>query len=539
MLFLPFLVGILTPLANAALTYKGVDWSSTLMLENSGKSFKTSPGTTEAFETILKSSGVNTVRQRLWVNPSNGNYNLAYNIKLAQRAAAANLSVYLDIHFSDTWADPSHQTLPSGWPTDIDDLAWKVYNYTLSVCNSFQSASAPLAMISIGNEITAGMLWPLGKTANASNLARLLHSASAGIKESTFTTKPKIMIHTDNGWNWSTQSWFYKLILGAGPLTSSDFDMIGLSYYPFYSSSATLASLKTSLNNLASGYEKEIVIAETDWPVSCPSPAYAFPSDTSSIPKSVAGQTTWMKDVAAVVAGVGSSLGVGLFYWEPGWVGNANLGSSCADNLMVDSSFVARSIIPTLWSLEDNIISLFDQTIFITTLTEIMKFINSASGLAFLRSVSSVVASPENASVGTSTTPTVPHMVGVMEYNGTIHGIPHSGNGTFQEIYHEFTKLHPDTTVNGTSIRDRIALKPRNKASNYRLPFQAAVSVRANVLTLANNYGIDPSCAYLATYATYITTTCQGDSGGACGQSFDKDKYNIIVREDLDCTNWW
>jgi len=109
MFFLPLLLSVLPPFACAALTYKGVDWSSTLMLENSGKSFKTTSGTTEPFETILRASGVNTVRQRLWVNPADGNYNLAYNVKLAQRAKAAGLEVYLDMHFSDTWADPSHQ----------------------------------------------------------------------------------------------------------------------------------------------------------------------------------------------------------------------------------------------------------------------------------------------------------------------------------------------------------------------------------------------------------------------------------------------
>lgn len=81
------------------------------MLEASGKSFKTTSGTAEAFETILKSSGVNTVRQRLWVNPSDGVYNLDYNVKLAKRAKAAGLNIYLDMHFSDTWADPTHQVL--------------------------------------------------------------------------------------------------------------------------------------------------------------------------------------------------------------------------------------------------------------------------------------------------------------------------------------------------------------------------------------------------------------------------------------------
>jgi arabinogalactan endo-1,4-beta-galactosidase len=97
----------------ASLTYKGVDWSSLLIEEAAGYTYKTTAGTVEPLETILKASGVNTVRQRLWVNPSTGYYNLAYNLKLAARAKAAGLNVYLDMHFSDTWADPGHQVLLS------------------------------------------------------------------------------------------------------------------------------------------------------------------------------------------------------------------------------------------------------------------------------------------------------------------------------------------------------------------------------------------------------------------------------------------
>lgn len=92
---------------------------------------------------------------------------------------------------------------------------------------------------------------------------------------------------------------------------------------------------------MASTWGKEIVVAETDWPESCPDPAYAFPSDTNSIPFSAAGQTTWVENVAAIVAGVGG--GSGLFYWEPAWINNAGLGSSCADNLMFSQMGVARS----------------------------------------------------------------------------------------------------------------------------------------------------------------------------------------------------
>ncbi|PMD57552.1 glycoside hydrolase family 53 protein [Hyaloscypha bicolor E] len=324
---------------HCSLTYKGVDWSSLLIEEAAGYSYKS--GTTQPLETILKSSGVNTVRQRLWVNPTGGTCNLDYNIKLAKRAKAAGLGIYLDLHLSDTWADPSHQAAPSGWPSNINDLSWALYNHTLLVSNAFAAASLTPSIISIGNEITAGLLWPLGSTSSYANIARLLHYASAGIKDSSLSPQPKIMIHIDNGWNWDTQNYFYTTVLSQGTLSASDFDIMGVSYYPFFSAQATLANLKSSLTNMASTWGKELVVAETNWPVSCPYPSYAFPSDTASIPKSVAGQTMWVKDVAGVVAGVNG--GSGLFYWEPAWIQNAGLGSSCPDNLMVEQSGAVRA----------------------------------------------------------------------------------------------------------------------------------------------------------------------------------------------------
>lgn len=158
------------------------------------------------------------------------------------------------------------------------------------------------------------------------------------------------MIHLDNGWDSAEQSYFYKTVLGEGPLTTSDFDMMGVSYYPFYSASATLANLKSSLAQLSTTYpDKEFVVAETNWPTSCPSPAYAFPSDAASIPFSAAGQTTWIEQVAAVVAG--TTNGVGLYYWEPGFLENAALGSSCADNLMVDNTGKALSSMTVFGSI--------------------------------------------------------------------------------------------------------------------------------------------------------------------------------------------
>lgn len=228
----------------------------------------------------------------------------------------------------------------------------KLYNYTLEVSNAFASAGISPSIMSIGNEITDGLLFETGKYKDSSsfnNIASLLHSAAWGIKDSDLSTQPKIMIHLSDGWNWDTQEWFYKGVLAAGELATTDFDVMGVSYYPFYNEKATLASLKTSLTNMASTWGKGIIVAETNWPTSCSSPAYTFPSDTKSIPFSAAGQSTWLKQVASIVAGVKNGLGV--FYWEPAWLDNAALGSSCEYNTMFSTSGKALASLSTFASI--------------------------------------------------------------------------------------------------------------------------------------------------------------------------------------------
>ncbi|KAJ5585201.1 uncharacterized protein N7459_005001 [Penicillium hispanicum] len=321
--------------AYAALSIRGADISSLIVEENKGISYKNADGKTQALEVILADSGITSVRQRVWVNPSDGSYDLDYNLELAKRVQAQGMTTYLDLHLSDTWASPSEQTTPSGWSTtDIDTLTWQLYNYTLNVCNTFAANGLDVAIVSIGNEIRSGLLWPLGETSNYANIASLLHSAAWGVKDSDLTTTPKIMIHLDNGWSWSEQEYFYNEVLASdSALASSDFDYIGVSYYPYYSSSATLSALRTSLTNLHANYGKDVLVVETDWPYSCPDPEYSFPSDLQDIPFSVAGQETFLEKLAAVVEDI--SGGLGIYYWEPAWVDNGGLGSSCSDVLMV------------------------------------------------------------------------------------------------------------------------------------------------------------------------------------------------------------
>ena len=163
-----YLIAVFAATIHAALTFKGVDWSSLLVEEAAGYTYTTTAGKTEALETILKSSGVNTVRQRLWVNPSNGDYNLAYNLKLAKRAKAAGLNVYLDMHLSNTWADPGHQVSIQprsavSWKlTDEDHTLWMAHKHRRSRMGGIQLH--PLSLRFVREQ--------LGPTLNHSNRQR-------------------------------------------------------------------------------------------------------------------------------------------------------------------------------------------------------------------------------------------------------------------------------------------------------------------------------------------------------------------------------
>ncbi len=65
---------------------------------------------------------------------------------------------------------------------------------------------------------------------------------------------------------------------------------------------------------------------ETDWPAVCSGVSLSQPA----IPASVAGQQTWVTDLKNTVAAFSSGKGVGISYWEPAWLNNANLGSGCS-----------------------------------------------------------------------------------------------------------------------------------------------------------------------------------------------------------------
>jgi arabinogalactan endo-1,4-beta-galactosidase len=270
---------------------------------------------------ILQQSGVTCVRLRLFTssqsqaaaNPYNYINNTNYTIPLAQSVKRAGLQFCLDFHYSDTWADPGHQAIPSAWTNlSYTALVQQMYSYNSNTIAAFRAGGAMPDYVQVGNEIDSGMLWPYGEVGgsytNWSQLAQLMNAAIQGIQAaSAGTSMPKIIVHISSGGNWSTTEWFFNNLNPYGV----SFDIMGFSYYPFWDGG--FASLTTNLNNAANTYHKPVMVMETAFPWN--NESWGDGTNINGIVPSETGQVQYVEELAPIVTGVSGGYGTGAFWW--------------------------------------------------------------------------------------------------------------------------------------------------------------------------------------------------------------------------------
>jgi arabinogalactan endo-1,4-beta-galactosidase len=307
---------------------RGADISFALQEEAVGHTFSDN-GTVAPIEQILADNGANYVRLRVWINPPPGYSDEASALRLARRAKNAGLKLFLDLHYSDFWADSKSQTIPGAWRThDLPNLVTTVREYTRRIIGDFARQGTPVDMVQIGNEVTNGMLWPVGEVYRQTgedwtSFAALLNAGIDGAREGSDPNHPLcIVIHIDRGGDNNGARHFMDRILAAG-VTS--FDAIGLSYYPFWHGS--LSELQRNLNDLATRYQKDLIIAETAYPWTLEggdsdlgvADARELP-DSADYPPTITGQERYFLALRRVLQQVPDQRGVGLFVWEPEWL---------------------------------------------------------------------------------------------------------------------------------------------------------------------------------------------------------------------------
>lgn len=336
----------------------GADVSMLDQLESLGAKFSDSAGHAADPLALLKAGGVNWIRLRLWVDPVNredvvdngktlsktgdpvggGNNTLAAFIRTAQKAKKLGLHIAADFHYSDFWADPSKQPIPFAWKDlSASDLKKAVYAYTKDSLAAMKKAGVLPELVQVGNEVDNGFMWPAGKiypsgdekVGGRDGFIALLKEGIRAVRDTD--RKIRVMIHLSNGGDNALYHKFFDPVVKAGV----DFDIIGLSFYPYWH--GKIDDLSANLTELVSSYNKQLIVAET---------AYAWTTDNGDsmgnsfgtgleklggYKATVQGQASAIADVIGAVAGAPDGKGIGVFYWEPDWVPVAGAGWRTGD----------------------------------------------------------------------------------------------------------------------------------------------------------------------------------------------------------------
>ena len=281
---------------------KGADVSWLPQMEATGYRFYDTDGKEKDCLQLLKERGMNTIRLRVFVNPSqdkaSGHCSKEETVAMALRAQKAKMRIMIDFHYSDTWADPAKQAKPAAWANlSFDALQNKVYEHTFDVLTTLKKAGVTPEWVQVGNEIPGGMLWPDGSTNNWAQLAQLLNKGYEATK--AVNAKIKVIVHVDEGNNNEKFRWFFD----KATEHQVKYDVIGLSYYPFWIKkdySETIADLQKNLNDMASRYQKEVMVVEV-----------------GGVDEQVQNTRELLAATIKAVRAVPNNKGLGVLYWEP------------------------------------------------------------------------------------------------------------------------------------------------------------------------------------------------------------------------------
>ncbi|MFI9826945.1 arabinogalactan endo-beta-1,4-galactanase [Streptomyces sp. NPDC051913] len=305
------------------LEIRAVDLSSLPKNEDHGAVYRTADGHREDPVRLLARAGISHARLKVWVDPVDGYNNKAHILPLARRLRRAGIGIWVDFHYSDTWADPGHQTKPAAWADlDVTGLSRAVYDHTAEVLGALRRQGTPAAFVQVGNEINGGVLWPEGKNWGSDgggwgNLALLLKAGLSAARD----TQPRIrtMLHLAAGGDNGTSRWWFDNAVAQG----LDFDIIAQSYYPFWHGGLDAAA--ANFADITARYGKPVVIAETAYPFTLSSEddvndILNSPSQlTPGFPATPEGQAAWLRAVADLMAAVPGGQGLGHCYWEGAW----------------------------------------------------------------------------------------------------------------------------------------------------------------------------------------------------------------------------
>ena len=253
---------------------EGADISWLTQMEADGQKFYSADGKETECMDLIKESGFDAIRLRVWVDPEDGWCGKEDVLAKAKRAQKLGMRIMIDFHYSDSWADPGKQNPPAKWKDhDMTQLIQAVSSHTKEVLKSLKDNNIDIEWVQIGNEVNNGMLWPLGKVEGktASNFISLVNAGYDAAK--ALYPSAKVIIHVSNGHDSGLFQWFFDLMKSG----NARYDIIGMSLYPSWWENGGWNDWKvntdkciSNIRSMNSKYGKPVIICETGMPVSEP-----------------------------------------------------------------------------------------------------------------------------------------------------------------------------------------------------------------------------------------------------------------------------
>jgi arabinogalactan endo-1,4-beta-galactosidase len=303
--------------------YLGADLSYVNEMEDCGAIYFDINNNSKDPYQIFQEAGTNIIRLRLWHDPSWTDYSNLEDVKRSiQKAKSLGMEVLLDFHYSDIWADPSTQEIPAAWLEHINNtevLGGLLYDYTYDTLNHLSNLNLLPDIVQVGNEINGMILqqgelsWPIDWDRNSA----LLNQGIKAVRDLAIAKQTDIDVMLQIAQPENALWWFEQATQNG----ITDFDWIGLSYYPLWSE-YSMNDLATPLTTLISTYNKRLMIVETAYPFTLENADQAnniLGSNAliAGFPATQQGQLDYLVNLRSIIENAG---GEGLIYWEPAWV---------------------------------------------------------------------------------------------------------------------------------------------------------------------------------------------------------------------------
>ena len=328
---------------------KGGEISKLTYIEDMGGKFYRADGSEADALQIMAENGFNLARVRILNDPGKGHGADGYYLpagyqdeadclELCRRAKDKGMQIEFTFAYSDYWTDGDKQIIPHEWAEEIEKqglsgkqkyqyLENKVYEYTKDIMQKLIAQGTCPDFVSIGNEMQGGLFFGNAKANGYVHedlyycdwdwLTEFVNAGARAVRETSPETK--VVLHSDNGGKslkWENTPFYWLM-------SHADFDVMAVSYYPFYNGDISIDDVITEFNKCITTFNKDVMIMESgyNWNEFKPDGWDGQLGDNGYYQniygETQNGQRAYLTELYSKLKTVSGGRCIGVSYWDP------------------------------------------------------------------------------------------------------------------------------------------------------------------------------------------------------------------------------